>query len=86
MKTSKYPLVNLLSVSIFSLVLSSCIVENAAETIIQPATLTVTVPTNVQATAGNRQITLSWKAVTDADRYTIYQSTSAIGDMSNISK
>ena len=84
MQTSKHPLVNLLFVSIFSLVLSSCIVENAAETIIQPAPLTVTAPTNVQATAGSEQNTLSWTAVTGADSYNIYQSERTIDDISDV--
>ena len=38
-------------------------------------------PTNLNATAGNAQVGLSWAAVSGVTRYTIYYSTSMIGDL-----
>ena len=38
-------------------------------------------PTNLSATAGDAQVELSWAAVSGATRYTVYYSTSTIGDI-----
>ena len=38
-------------------------------------------PTNLRATAGNAQVEVSWTAVSGATRYTVYYSTSMIGDL-----
>jgi fibronectin type 3 domain-containing protein len=46
--------------------------------------LPATAPINVQATAGYKQNTLSWTAVTGADSYNIYQSESTIDDISDV--
>jgi hypothetical protein len=62
MRASKHSLVNLLLISIFSLALSSCAGDVSSEA----------PPIKVQATAGNKQNTLSWTAVTGADSYNIY--------------
>jgi formylglycine-generating enzyme required for sulfatase activity len=86
MQTSKHPLVNLLFVSIFSLVLSSCLPEttstDAETTSTDAETTPINAPTNVQTIAGHKQVTLSWTAVTGADGYNIYKSPSTIGDIS----
>ena len=39
------------------------------------------VPTNLSAMAGDAQVELSWAAVSGATRYTVYYSTSTIGDI-----
>jgi outer membrane protease len=70
-----------LLISIFSLALSSCAGDVSSEA--PPIKVQATSPTNVQATAGNKQNTLSWTAVTGADSYNIYQSPRTIGDISN---
>jgi hypothetical protein len=70
MRVSKHSLVNLLLISIFSLALSSCAGDVSSEA--PPIKVQATSPTNVQATAGNKQNTLSWTAVTGADSYNIY--------------
>jgi hypothetical protein len=42
-----------------------------------PPTVTLSAPTNVIATAGNEQVTISWNSVADATSYNIYWSTNS---------
>ncbi|MCR8657947.1 glycoside hydrolase family 48 protein [Paenibacillus endoradicis] len=41
-------------------------------------------PTNVTATAGDAEVTLTWKKVTSADQYAIHRSTNAVGPFTQI--